>query len=85
MPDIIRVPEAFEETDLPPGGTLKAYLDGKLIATAEASGRIPAFGAVGLGAWNSRAYFDDLKITGRPTRSWIEGRRKVIEVFGGGG
>lgn len=83
VPDVFRVPEPFEEVDLPPGGVLKGYLDGKLIVTAETSGRLPALGAVGIGAWNSRAFFDNLKITGRPTRSWVEGRRKVEEVLGG--
>lgn len=84
VPDTFRIPDPFEKVDLPPGGVLKGYLDGKLIVTAKASGRIPAFGAVGLGAWNSRAYFDDLRITGRPTPSWVEGRRKILEILGGG-
>ncbi len=83
VPDGFRMYEVFEKVDLPPGGTLKAYLDGKLILTAEATGRIPAFGTVGLGAWNSRAFFDDLRITGLPTRDWIEKKRDLVEKLGG--
>ena len=85
VPDVFRIPEPGEEKDLPPGGTLKAYIDGKLVLTAEASGRIPALGALGVGAWSSKAFLDDLKITGRPTPSWIEGKRRLLEVLGGGG